>query len=511
MVLAVYGMSVFGSPGFGQLADQGYHLASLESFDASWRSGEFPPGWDAAANGGRGSPGFVLYPPAFAFLGATAMRCGLDATEALRTALLLSAAALFGGVWYLAAGWASPRRAALGAAVACLLPGATFPSLARGMYPGFLALAALALLLGALDRLARPEGARNGATVMACLAAGLLILTHSLSAYMTLCLVVVASPWLVRALDREGVGRAILAAAGALALTWWFWGPMLRVAAEAQTPYLAESHPYAASLLGGTRPGATALETSWAGLNGFGQAIAGAQLLLAVALAWRLRGAPKPPSLAILPAAIVFITLASVAPTGAWLTELPGFDKLQFAWRWQGPLAVLCGASLAALPSGRRAAAATLSGLVILGFLPLATPADRPWQEPQAVTRIYLPQEFEEVDPATRALYLHNRIEMRPAGADRRLYPPGKPGRIEVVEGKASLVEETIEPSRRTYRVETLAPVTLRLFTYAFDGWSASADGMPLAIRTEPGTGLQLVTAPPGSYRLETKFDRFAN
>lgn|GEM_PF-6701232 len=511
MVLAVYGWSVFGSPAFGQLADQGYHLASLESFDASWRSGEFPPGWDAAANGGRGSPGFVLYPPAFAFLGATAMRCGLDATEALRTALLLSAAALFGGVWYLAAAWASPRRAALGAAVACLLPGATFPSLARGMYPAFLALAALAVLLGALDRLAQPEGARNGATVMACLAAGLLILTHSLSAYMALCLVLVASPWLVRALGREGVGRAILAAVGALALTGWFWGPMLRVAAEAQTGYLAEAHPYAASLLGGSASAGTALKQSWAELNEVGQAVAIVQLLLAVALAWSLRDSPKSPSLAVLPAAIVFIALASAAPTGAWLTQLPGFDKLQFAWRWQGPLAVLCGAALAALPAGRRAAPATLSALVILTFLPFATPADRPWQEPQTVTRSYSPEEFEEVDAATRALYLHNRIEMRPAGADRRLYPPGEPGRIEVVEGKASIVAETIEPSLRTYRVETLAPVTLRLFTYAFDGWSASADGMPLAIRTEPGTGLQLVTAPPGSYRLELNFDRFAH
>lgn len=434
------------------------------------------------------------------------MRCGLDAVAALRTAFLVSAAALFGCVYYYALGLASRRRAALAAAVACVLPGAVFPGPARGMYPAFLALAFTAVLFGALDRLAR-SGSRGRLAAFG--AATGLILTHSLTAYMLLWIVLVGSWQLAPLLGRRGLVRGAAAAVAALAVTAWFWGPMLLVSSEAQTSYLAEAHPYAASLLGGEARAETPLEKSWSGLNGIGKVIAMAQLLLAAALAWSLRGVPKTPSMALLPSAALFVLAASVEPPGGWLTGLWQFDKLQFAWRWQGPLAVLCAGALAAVPRGRRTLPTTLAVLIVLGFLLLVTPAERPWQDPQSANRVYDPEEFEHTDPGTRAMYLHNRIEMRPLGADRRLYPPGTPGRVQVVDGQGSVVAETIEPSRRIYHIRARSTVTLLLATYCFRGWRAWLDGQPIELRCEPQTGLQLLSAPVGDYRLEVEYRRF--
>ena len=517
VVVLVYGQSVYRSPAFGQLADQGYHLASLKSFDEAWRAGEFPPAWDAAANGGRGSPGFALYPPLFAFLGAVVMRAGLDSIEALRLAFLLSAIALYGGVFYLAIGFSTPLRAALGGAAACLLPGATFASLARGMYPGFLALAWIALLLGALDRLAgddRGPGVdrnRKIATFIAIAAAVGLILTHTLSAYMTLWILLIGSPRLLRRLGRAGMRRALTAAVAALAVTAWFWIPMLMIASEAQTGYLATSHPYAHSLIGGPTSATTALERSWTMVNGLGKAVAVSQLLLAAWLCWVLRKADQPPSLSVLPAAIVLVAAASFYPTGDWLTAAPQFDNLQFAWRWQGLVAVLYGAALAALPAGRRTAPAFLTVLLILSFLPLLTPADRAWRKNDRFERTFDQEQFSDVDPATRAAHLHNRIEMRPNGADRLFHPRGAPGRWEILNGEARISAEFLAPSRRVYSIQADSPVTLRLLTYHFRSWQATVDGAPIAIGREAHSGLQLVSLPAGSSQLELKFSRTKN
>ena len=503
LVLFVHGQSVYRSPAFGQLADQGYHLAALEAFDAAWRAGEFPPSWDADSNGGRGSPGFVLYPPLFAFVGAVVMRLGVDAVEALRINFLLSAAALFAGVYYLSAGFAPPQRAALGAAAACLLPGATFPSLARGMYPGFLALAWFAVLLGALNHLTRRA---PGSAVALALASAALVLTHTLTAYMALWILLSASPWIFPALGRAGVRRAVAAALAALALTAWFWWPMLLTAAHSQTAFLAESHPYMHSLLGADAPASTPMERSWHDINSIGQVLGVVQLGLAATLVWSLRGSPKPLSVRILPFAAVFVAVASIAPCGDWLALLPGFDKLQFAWRWQGPLAVLCGAAMAAVPRNRLAAPGCLAAITVAGFLPLTQPAGRPWREPTEATRTYNLAEVESLQPAERAAYLHNRVEMRPLEADRRYYPPGAPGRWELLSGEARVSALSLSPSRRSYRIEATTPVRLRLFTYHFPGWRASVNGRPIAIYSEPDSGLQQIVLPPGTSLLDLRY-----
>lgn len=506
-VLLVYGQSVVRSPAFGQLADQGYHLASIRAVEEAWSAGEVIPQWDAHANGGRGAP--MLYPPLFSYAGGALTRLGLDPVDALRWAFLASVAALFGGALYYGAALGTVPRAAVAAAVVCLLPGATFTSLGRGMYPAFLALAFFALAGGALERLRIGASPTRSTVALAAGAAGL-ILTHTLTAYMALWLLAVAGPWLAPALGIRNGLRVFAATGAALLLSAWYWVPMLAVAAEAQTGYLAEAHSYADSLLGFAGGSRAPLHESWDGVAWVGRALSAAQLLLAAALAWSLRGSATLTA-RCLPAAIVFVMLASTAPSGEWLAALPGFDKLQFAWRWQGPLAVLCGAALAAAPPGRRTLPLACAGLCVALFAPLSQPAERPPHRSPNVSRTYTLAEQPSIEPAERSRYLQNRIEMRPLGADRLLHPPGPPGAWSVVEGDVDVALQTLTPAVRVYRIEARTPAALRLRTYHFSGWKADIDGREIPIVAEPHSGLQRLSVPAGSHRLTLRYCAYAH
>ena len=68
LVLTCYAWSLWRSPSFGRLADQAGQLALARDYHRALQDGDLPPRWAATANGGRGSPAFVLYAPLFAAL-----------------------------------------------------------------------------------------------------------------------------------------------------------------------------------------------------------------------------------------------------------------------------------------------------------------------------------------------------------------------------------------------------------------------------------------------------------
>ena len=156
--MGAYSWSLWGSAAFGSLADQAYHLELAREFEQAWRGGDFPPTWAAGANGGRGSVGFVVYPPFFAFLTACWMRLGASAVDSLGLAVLTAAGGAFGAVFYLARAWLSWRRSLLAAVMVLLLPGVTFPTLARSA-PDVLFLRLLPRVLGLTFLAATEPGA----------------------------------------------------------------------------------------------------------------------------------------------------------------------------------------------------------------------------------------------------------------------------------------------------------------------------------------------------------------
>lgn len=509
LALGPYVFAAWNSPAFGTLGDQPIHLALSADFAEALANGEIPPSWSDTLSGGRGGPAFVLYPPLFFLLTAVCSLLTPSMEAALGLALAASVAWVFAGVYWLARAELSAKRSTLAATLVPLLPGVVFLGWGRGLLPNFLALGWIAFLLGAGVRAIRGGDRRRSLAALSLCAAGL-VLTHALSTVMAGALVAVCLPAVAGRMGFRGFAAGVIAAATAAAATVWFWLPMLATTAHAQTSYLADLHPYARSLLFGPSGDADGFSEAWADLNDFGLAIGGVQLFLAAVALFAVRGTDKTLAGRTLPWVAGFVLLASVYPTGAWLAETPGFSFLQFAWRWQGPFAVWCAVAMASAPRERLKVPAALFALVAAFFLPMFTPASvEAARRSDIPDRPLTPEEYAEVEPAPRALYVTNLIEMRPAGADRLRYPPGPSPAVEVLSGAAEVVSPPSGQARREYRVRVSEPAVLRLPVYAFPGWTADWNGRPVAVRRDGETALQLVELPVGEGTLTLRFSRW--
>lgn len=525
-VLGAYAWSLWGSPAFGLLADQAYHLALAEEFERAWRDGDFPPRWAAGANGGRGSVGFVVYPPFFSFLTACWWRLGVSPVEALRLAVLTATAGVFWGVYYLGRGWLSRRRSVLAAATVLLLPGVTFVALSRGMFPNFAALGWVALLLGAGQHaLLRRRVWFNAALVV--LAAAGLVLTHTLTAYMLAFLLLVVSPLAGKTMGLRGMAGAATLGIAAAGLSCWYWLPLLPAGSYTRVDYLAESHPYLDTVFGSrSAAGGTVFGEDWVFLNDLGRYIVLAQSLLALLLAL-VPGSKRPGGsrrdcaeagtaqpadgvlfLRALPWVAGFAFLASTEPGALLLLKLPRVELVQFSWRWQLLVSLWCGVGLAALPWEKRAALpAGVAAATLVFFSPLLSRSDASLEEQRAdLSPVLSRAQFESLPPLDRAAYAGNLLELRPNRVDARYYLPAAFGRAEVVSGEAHVEPRILRTSYREYVVEASGEAAILLVTYHAPGWSARLDGREAEIRMECGTGLQLVDLPAGNHRLELEY-----
>ena len=510
LALAPYTNAILQSPAFGHLADQPIHLKLSKAFAQALADGEVPPSWAGSLNGGRGGPAFVLYPPLFFLLVWVCSFVAPSFKAALGLALLASAAWLFGVTFYLARAELSIRRSVLAATLAPLLPGVALIGWGRGLLPSFFALGWLALLFGAVFRIAVGPLRRRDLVTLFAAAAGL-VLTHALTTAMAGVLLLLCLPVLAPRLGARSLAACLGAAVAAAVATAWFWAPLLRAAAAANTSYLAELHPYERTLWLRPPDPPGALLQSWDEVNDFALIVSGVQLALAAAAAIALRGTVGKLFPRTLPWVAGFVCLASVYPFGAWLAKAPGLSFMQFSWRWQGPLAIWCALGVAAVPRGRMLAPGCLFAAAALFFLPMFSPSDALPADPARISSKPLsPDEFAALEPPERALYVSNLIEMRPRGSAETRFPPADPGRCEIVSGQAAMRPLRIGQARREYRVNAKTPVTLRLHTYAFPGWQARWMGQPLEIRAEAGSKLQLVDLPAGEGLLRLDFSRRA-
>ena len=529
-VLGIYWRNLWESPAFGWLADQPYHLQLAEQFDRAWRDGDFPPRWAAAANGGRGSVAFVVYPPLFAFLTACWMRLAGSAVEALRLAVGTATLGILGSILYLARAWLPWRRSLFAAASTLLLPGVSFIALGRGMFPHYAALGWAALLLGAGQRALFGKRVRLNAALAVVAAAGL-VLNHTLTAYLLALLLLVISPLVGKELGlRRTVWAAAMAAtvaATAAALTCWFWLPLLQAGSYTRLEYLAESHPYLDSVLVAGVPGISGVfQKDWTFLNDVGRFIVAAQSLLALSLTLVLRRETTGPGqvqgasagdlpprrvlfLRALPWVAGFALLAATGPGARLLLELPGAALIQFSWRWQLLVSLWCGLALASLPWERQAAPAAILALVTVGFFsPLLSPSRvQPGERRRDLPPVLSKTQLEELQPLDRAAYAGNLLEQRPNPADRNYYLPAAFGLAEVVVGKARIEPQVLKTSYRKYRVLAAGEATIRIRTYQAPGWSARLDSQPVEIRMDCETGLQRLRVPPGEHVLVLQYE----
>jgi hypothetical protein len=512
VVLASYGASLWGSPAFGRLADQPVYLALLDDYIRALSDGEWIPRWAPSANGGRGSPAFVLYPPLF--FGATSFLSSLlgvtGSVEQMRWGVLIWTFLTGASIYFLARAWLSPVRSLIAGATVLLLPGTTFPCLARGMYPQFFALFWIALLIGAGLRIL--DGNRRGRNAaILCLAGGGLVLTHTISAYLVLYLLLFTAPALWRILGtRQFVAMVSLGVAVCL-LTSWFWIPQVHGVSYTRADFLRERHPYLESIFFADAAAATEYAKDWEFINWVGRVIAIAQFLLALSLTLVKQAQDRVSGelfLGTVPRCAVFSVLAGLPPVAALLVWLPGYGMVQFFWRWQILLSLWLGVALAAVPRKLDAGLPVITAaVVIILFSPLLLPASvEPLQDLSILKRTVDEQTLQSMPPQKRALYLGSLPEHRPRGSDKLYYLPGEPGRVEVASGDGRVLEKRVRASQREYWIESRTESRLRILTYHCPGWIAELDGQEAGIERECESGLQLLRLPSGSHHLKLTF-----
>lgn len=102
--------------------------------------------------------------------------------------------------------------------------------------------------------------------------------------------------------------------------------------------------------------------------------------------------------------------------------------------------------------------------------------------------------------------YTANQVYFRPLTAETRIFSAvDRPGSLEVVSGETQIEELLLRIRHRRFRVRSGIGGRVRLVTYAHAHWQARLDGEPVAIETEPGSGMILTTVPPGEHEL--RFD----
>ncbi|MEX2299451.1 MAG: hypothetical protein WD733_00870, partial [Bryobacterales bacterium] len=78
---------------------------------------------------------------------------------------------------------------------------------------------------------------------------------------------------------------------------------------------------------------------------------------------------------------------------------------------------------------------------------------------------------------------------------------------VHLIRGHYTSIESRIlKTSHREYQVVAATESIVQIETYHAPGWSASLNMQPVAIRVDGETGLQLITVPPGTHRLQLEY-----
>jgi hypothetical protein len=363
----------------------------------------------------------------------------------------------------------------------------------------------------------------TGLTIVA--AAGL-VLTHTLTAYLLGLCLVVTSPLLLRTLGLRRMAWATATAVAAASLTCWYWLPLLHAGSYTRVGYLAASHPYLDSVFGASSQAASGVfRQDWVFLNDLGRYIVIAQSLLALLLTLALRrntanagqgrgrgegGVPPGGVLFVraLPWVAGFAFLVTTEFGARLLLELPRTELIQFSWRWQVLVSLWCGLALASLPWEKRSAPpAVLALATLMFFSPLLSPSKvQPNEQRRDLPPVLTKEQFEQLQPLNRAPYAGNLLELRPNQVDSHYYLPAAYGRAEVVSGEARVQSQILRTSYREYVVAAATDAVVQIDTYQAPGWSARLNLRPVEIREDHETGLQLVSVPPGTHRLELEY-----
>ncbi len=229
VLLALPAVAALARPGLFESHDGLFHAYRLAALDRAVRSGVLYPRWFPEFAFGYGQPVLNFYGPLSYYWGLPFMLLGADAALALNLVFASGLLASALGMYLFARLHLDRGPALVAALVYAYLPYHLIDLYVRGAVAEFLAFVWFPLVLWAFQRLIRGTGSRRFSQIgLAALLLAALVVTHSLSAMIFApVLAAYLLVLLVRQRDWRALGYTASALVLALALTAFYWLPVL--------------------------------------------------------------------------------------------------------------------------------------------------------------------------------------------------------------------------------------------------------------------------------------------
>jgi len=526
LVLVVLAASPFLlRPGLPRDTDAELHVLRAAEVLSCWQSGVLYPRWAPDFYYGYGYPIFNYYAPLTYHLSALfSLLPGLGIVAGVKAVFCLGLLLGGTGTYLLVRDLCGPQAGVVGTVTFLFAPYVLFiDPHARGDLAEHFAVGLLPLALFFLRRLVEHGG--RGALAGTAVGTAALVMSHNLLGTVGLALLLAAFAWQVTVeRQRDGIGRGLLGLALGLALSAFFWLPMLAEIDEVQLSVIGGGHfdfrnhfVSPAELLAPSRIldlGAVAPH--------YRHNLGSAQWLLALAGVGALLkgGTPYRRALSFFAiAGMALVLLITSASRFIW-EALPTLAYLQFPWRLLGPaalmLAVCAGAATSFLAHTHWRPAATAG--VVLGTLLLALPTmfPFPWEadfgdtSPAGIVRFEL--QGETLGTTSTGDFVPRRVRSLPrpeqslVGSYEGAGPVDKVNRVTLPEGT---VVEVLEhgPTHDRFRVSGAHNFVFRLYTFMFPGWHVYVDGEEVEIALGKPEGLITFWVSKGEHQVLVRFE----
>jgi hypothetical protein len=469
-------------PGFFESHDGLFHVYRLAAVDRAVRTGVLYPRWFPEFAFGYGHPVLNFYGPLSYYWGLPFTLLGADAALALQLVLASGLVASALSMFLFARLHLDRGPAIVAAGVYVYLPYHLMDLYIRGAVAEFLAFVFLPLLLWAFHRLVENPGrSAFPRLALASLLLAALVVTHSLSALIfapVLAIYVVIQ--LVRQRDRRATGRVALAAALSLALSAFYWLPVLAESQYVGLGYGA-SQGYRDHLL--TLAQLVSLSPTYPYPTDPGTAPTfplGLVQILIIAAACTLpfwRGGRRWVVLLLLALALFSAFMLANASLPVWQALERGLAFLQYPWRFQA-LTALATAFLAGVlvqvwtpPSSRGRFALGALILVATGIWALWRLPVKPLMPDLSTEAMWqIDRDHGQVGTTWTGEYLPIWVtEQRWALAHSGAEP--KPGTASLPAGQVNLVG--VGPTRYELTLDAPQGATLTLHQFYYPGWEA--------------------------------------
>lgn len=539
-------------PGLPTVADLPIHLYRTLEFKEAWAPGVIVPRWAPNLAYGYGYPLFIFAPPLPYLLGLAFLWPGLSIEAALKLVIVLSILLYAGGMYLLARDILNSAAAGLVAAAAYLFaPFALREALLYGgNVPQLLAIGFFPWTLWAMTGAARQRS--WGWVGLAALFYAAVLLSHLFQA---LIFTAVAGlygllswgyaagragkpVWPVGWVRHLQAAAPLLGLLLGLLLSAFFWLPAFveRAFTRAQASiYLEKSpffvrYPHWPELVAWIQPLDSRAANPYVPLTLGVVTLVLAGLGLAAALAGLIAGRNRavPADEHLPPPAWPALFFAAVA-AGAALMTLPVSRPLwetmsilqvaEFPWRTLGlvnlGLAFLAGYVLLAIPSKYRWPAAVVCLLaLLLAVGPYLYPVTGFTRHAGTglAEQVNYERRSQSIGTTTLGEYLPWSVEVVPTSSPmvESFLAGQKPERLDRTTLPAGASATLLEQNAVTFRYRLSSPdgFTLRLYQFAFPGWTARLDdeAADLPLNPEPETGLILVGVPAGQHTLTIHF-----